>query len=88
MKIEVLTLFPNMFDSLKESVIGKALDKEKFILNITDIRDYSLDKHKKCDDYPFGGGSGMVMTPQPIFSKTFFKQGNIKSFLPLAPVTT
>ncbi len=67
MKIEVLTLFPNMFDSLKESVIGKALDKEKFILNITDIRDYSLDKHKKCDDYPFGGGSGMVMTPQPIF---------------------
>ncbi len=66
MKIEVLTLFPNMFDSLKESVIGRALEKEKFILNITDIREYSLDKHKKCDDYPFGGGSGMVMTPQPI----------------------
>ncbi len=67
MKIEVLTLFPNMFESLKEGVIGKALAAEKFKLNVTDIREYSLDKHKKCDDYPFGGGAGMVMTPQPIF---------------------
>ena len=67
MKIEVLTLFPKMFECLKESVIGRALENEKFILNVTDIRDYSTDKHKKCDDYPFGGGSGMVMTPQPIF---------------------
>ena len=46
MKIEVLTLFPNMFDSLKESVIGKALDKEKFILNITDIRDYRSEERR------------------------------------------
>ena len=67
MKIEVLTLFPNMFESLKEGVIGKALAAQKFKLNVTDIREYSLDKHKKCDDYPFGGGAGMVMTPQPIF---------------------
>lgn len=67
MKIEVLTLFPKMFDCLNESVIGKALAADKFKLNVTDIRDFSLDKHKKCDDYPFGGGSGMVMTPQPIF---------------------
>ncbi len=67
MKIEVLTLFPNMFESLKEGVIGKALASQKFKLNVTDIREYSLDKHKKCDDYPFGGGAGMVMTPQPIF---------------------
>lgn len=67
MKIEVLTLFPNMFESLKEGVIGKALATQKFKLNVTDIREYSLDKHKKCDDYPFGGGAGMVMTPQPIF---------------------
>lgn len=67
MKIEVLTLFPDMFKSLKEGVIGKALDSGKFILNVTDIREYSTDKHKKCDDYPFGGGAGMVMTPQPIF---------------------
>ena len=67
MKIEVLTLFPNMFACLNESVIGRALENEKFTLNVTDIREYSTDKHKKCDDYPFGGGSGMVMTPQPIF---------------------
>lgn len=67
MKIEVLTLFPNMFDSLREGVIGKALDSGKFELNVSDIRDFSTDKHKKCDDYPFGGGAGMVMTPQPIF---------------------
>ena len=67
MKIEVLTLFPNMFACLNESVIGRALENEKFTLNVTDIREYSSDKHKKCDDYPFGGGSGMVMTPQPIF---------------------
>lgn len=67
MKIEVLTLFPEMFEALKTGVIGKALDSEKFSLNVTNIRDYSTDKHKKCDDYPFGGGAGMVMTPQPIF---------------------
>lgn len=67
MKIEVLTLFPEMFDALKTGVIGKALDAEKFTLGVTNIRDYSENKHKKCDDYPFGGGAGMVMTPQPIF---------------------
>ena len=60
MKIEVLTLFPNMFACLNESVIGRALENEKFTLNVTDIREYSSDKHKKCDDYPFGGGSGLV----------------------------
>lgn len=66
MKIEVLTLFPDMFDCMKSGVIGKALDSGKFALKATDIREYSLDKHHKCDDYPFGGGAGMVMTPQPI----------------------
>lgn len=67
MKIEVLTLFPEMFNAMKSGVIGKALDNKKFLLNVSDIREYSTDKHKKCDDYPFGGGAGMVMTPQPIF---------------------
>lgn len=66
MRIEVLTLFKDMFDALKQSVIGKALERGDFTLNVTDIRDFSLDKHKKCDDYPFGGGAGMVMTPQPL----------------------
>ena len=67
MKIEVLTLFPDMFDCMKSGVIGKALESGKFSLNATDIREFSNDKHHKCDDYPFGGGAGMVMTPQPIF---------------------
>ncbi|MDR3319169.1 MAG: tRNA (guanosine(37)-N1)-methyltransferase TrmD [Clostridiales bacterium] len=67
MRISVLTLFPEMFDALKHSIIGRALEENKFILDIHNIRDYSKDKHLKCDDYAFGGGCGMVMTPQPIF---------------------
>ena len=66
MKIDVLTLFPEMFDSLNASLTGKAREKGLYTLNCHNIRDYTLDKHKKCDDTPFGGGAGMVMTPQPI----------------------
>ena len=66
MKIEVLTLFPEMFEAMHSGVIGKALDKGAFSINVTNIRDYSKDKHHKCDDAPFGGGAGMVMTPDPI----------------------
>ena len=68
MKIDILTLFPEMFAPLKESIIGRAVEKDKIQINIYDIRDYTENKHKKCDDYPFGGGAGMVMTPQPIAS--------------------
>jgi tRNA (guanine37-N1)-methyltransferase len=67
-KIDILTLFPNMFTPvMEESILGRA--NEKGILNVQtiNIRDYSLDKHKKADDYPFGGGAGMVMTAEPIF---------------------
>lgn len=66
MKIDVLTLFPEMFAPLQTSIIGRAVDSGKLEINVVDIRDYTLDKHKKCDDAPFGGGAGMVMTPQPI----------------------
>ena len=66
MKIDILTLFPEMFAPLKTSIIGRAVDSGKLEINIVDIRDYTLDKHKKCDDTPFGGGAGMVMMPQPI----------------------
>lgn len=61
-----MTLFPEMFSALDASLMGKA--QQKGLLNIAchNIRDYSLDKHKRCDDYPFGGGAGMVMLPQPI----------------------
>ena len=68
MKIDVLTLFPEMFTPLKTSIIGRAVNSGKLEINIVDIRDYTLDKHKKCDDAPFGGGAGMVMMPQPIAS--------------------
>ena len=68
MKITVLTLFPEMFAPLKESIIGRAVDGGKLEIEIVNIRDYSADKHKKCDDYPFGGGAGMVMMPQPVGS--------------------
>lgn len=67
MKISILTLFPEMFMPLKTSLIGKATDKKALDIEIIDIRDFSKDKHKKCDDYPFGGGVGMLMTPQPIY---------------------
>lgn len=66
MKISVLTIFPEMYSPLKESLVGKALEKGLVRVAIVNIRDYSANKHKKTDDYPFGGGAGMVMTPQPI----------------------
>ncbi len=66
MKIDVLTLFPEMLDSLNSSLTGKAREKGLYELYCHNIRDYSKDRHKKCDDAPFGGGAGMVMMPQPI----------------------
>lgn len=68
MKINVLTLFPNMFAPVvSESMLGKANEKGILSLNIIDIRDFSSNKHNKADDTPFGGGVGMVMTAEPIF---------------------
>ncbi len=68
MKIDVLTLFPNMFnDIFKESIIKRAIDKKIVEINIHNIRDYSNDPHKKVDDTPYGGGCGMVLMCQPIF---------------------
>lgn len=67
MKFDVLTLFPEMFDSLKLSIIGKALEKELIDINLVNIRDFSKDKHKKVDDTPYGGGSGMVMMPDVVY---------------------
>ena len=68
MNITVLTLFPEMFAPLKESIIGRAVDGGKLNINIVNISDYAENKHLKCDDYPFGGGAGMVMMPQPVGS--------------------
>jgi tRNA (guanine37-N1)-methyltransferase len=68
MRIDILTLFPEMFAPLRTSIIGRAVNSNKLEINVYDIREYTLDKHKKCDDSPFGGGAGMVMMPQPIAS--------------------
>ena len=69
MKIEVLTLFPEMFPGvLGASMLGRAQEKGILEFHLHNIRDYSESKHKNTDDYPFGGGAGMVMMPQPIFS--------------------
>lgn len=66
MKIDILTLFPEMFSLFNESIIGRAKEKGLFEINPVNIRDYSKDRHKKVDDYPYGGGSGLVMSVQPI----------------------
>lgn len=66
MKINILTLFPEMFDIFNHSIIGKAKDKGLLSIETINIRDYTKNKHKKVDDYPYGGGAGMVMAPQPI----------------------
>ena len=68
MKIDILTLFPEMFSAMQESILGRAQKAGKIQINIINLRDYTEDKHLKCDDYPFGGGAGMVMMPQPIGS--------------------
>ena len=68
MKIDILTLFPEMFSAMKESILGRAQKEGKIEINVVNLRDYTTDKHLKCDDYPFGGGAGMVMLPQPIGS--------------------
>lgn len=68
MKIDILTLFPGMFDGfLHESIIKRALERGQVEIQVHDIRAYSKDPHKKVDDYGYGGGQGMVLMPQPIF---------------------
>lgn len=67
MKFDVLTLFPEMFDNLKQSIIGRAQEKELIEINTTNIRDFSENKHKKVDDTPYGGGAGMVMMPDVVY---------------------
>ena len=69
MRIDIITIFPKMFRPvLDESIIKRAQNKGKVKICIHDLRDYTFDKHRKVDDRPFGGGSGMVMGPEPIFS--------------------
>ncbi len=68
MKIDVLTIFPQMFAAvLGASIIKRAQDQEKVSFNLVDVRDFTVDKHRSVDDRPYGGGAGMVMKPEPIF---------------------
>ncbi|MGD9909128.1 MAG: tRNA (guanosine(37)-N1)-methyltransferase TrmD [Candidatus Izemoplasmatales bacterium] len=67
MKITILSLFPEMFEGmLKSSIIKRAIEKEIVTINIIDFREFSTNKHKKVDDYPFGGGAGMLLSVEPI----------------------
>ncbi len=67
MKIDILSLFPEMFAPLKESIIKRAVENKKVEINIINIRDFASPPHYKCDDEPFGGGAGMVMMCEPIY---------------------
>lgn len=68
MKIDVLTLFPRMFEGpLTESIIGKAIERQLLDVTVMNFRDFSENKHRNVDDYPYGGGAGMLLTAQPIF---------------------
>lgn len=81
MKIDVLTLFPRMFEGpLGESIIGKAREKELLEINVSNFRDYSDNKHQTVDDYPYGGGAGMLLKVQPVYD-------NIKAIEEATPET-
>lgn len=67
MKIDILTLFPEAFSALNTSILARAVDSGILEINLINIRDFTKNKHKKCDDEPFGGGAGMLMTVQPLF---------------------
>lgn len=68
MRFDVLTLFPEMFEILNSSIIGRAVDKGLIDINCINIRDFSTDKHKRVDDTPYGGGAGMVMRPDYVYN--------------------
>ena len=67
MKFDILTLFPEMFEPIKQSVIGKAVEKDLIEINLINMRDFSKDKHKKVDDTVYGGGAGMLIRPDVVY---------------------
>lgn len=68
MHVDILTLFPEMFSGVfSSSILKKANEKGNFSYNLVNYRDFTTNKHNKVDDYPYGGGAGMVLSPQPIF---------------------
>ena len=86
MKIDILTLFPEMFVPVTtSSILGRAAEKKLIDIRLTDIREYTKNKHCKVDDYPFGGGQGMVMMPQPIFDALRGIKAEGKKILYMSP---
>ncbi|MDD3168023.1 MAG: tRNA (guanosine(37)-N1)-methyltransferase TrmD [Eubacteriales bacterium] len=86
MKIDVLTLFPEMFRPvIEDSILGRARENGILDIRLTDIREHSLDKHKKADDYPFGGGAGMVMMADPVFGALRAVEAKGKKILYMSP---
>lgn len=86
MKINILTLFPEMFVPVTtSSILGRAAEKKLIDIRLTDIREYTKNKHRKVDDYPFGGGQGMVMMPQPIFDALRGIKAEGKKILYMSP---
>ena len=85
MKFSVLTLFPEMFDCLKQSIIGKAEEKKLININVINMRDFSKDKHKKVDDTPYGGGAGMVIKPDIVYDSFKSIKDNKAKVIYLSP---
>jgi len=85
MKIDILTLFPEMFAPLKESIIKRAVEDNKVEINIINIRDFAAPPHFKCDDEPFGGGAGMVMLCEPLFKAIESVKTNNSSIFYMSP---
>ena len=85
MKFSVLTLFPEMFDCLKQSIIGKAEEKNLININVINMRDFSKDKHKKVDDTPYGGGAGMVIKPDIVYDSFKSIKDNKAKVIYLSP---
>jgi len=85
MKIYILSIFPGMFESVfKETIIKRAQEKNKVEIEMVNIRDFACDKHRTTDDYPYGGGAGMVMKPEPVFKAmdyVFSKDKNVYTIL-------
>lgn len=67
MQFDVLTLFPEMFEPMRQSIVGRAMENHKIQMNLINMRDFSKDKHKKVDDTPYGGGAGMVIRPDIVY---------------------
>ena len=88
MEIYILTLFPDMIQTvMRESIVGRAQDAGHIKVHAVNIRDYSTDKHKKVDDYPYGGGAGMVMFPQPIYDAVMAVRAQVGREAPVIYLT-